>query len=467
MRKEKLDKILNLGNVLILGFGVSGKSALRLISNAKNYINIYICEQNQSSVDKNDITWLESLKISLFDEKETLAAIDSYNINTLIVSPGIHLDHPVIIKCREKNIKVLGELEFASTLLEGNLIGITGTNGKTTTVHLLHDIFKNAGKKSMMSGNMGTAVSEVASDYDDIDYHVIEISSYQLELSELLKLDCAIVTNITPDHCNRYISFEEYAKYKLIIESRLKHNGFFVCQIEDLPLYRKLCAINRYKHNWYPVGDRLNKKIPFYADMHGIWFNKNASWELVLERNKIKLRGEHMYKNAAMAATVAYLNGIELESILNTISIFIGLPHRVEWAGEKNGVNFYNDSKATNIDAVLKALDTFCEPVILILGGRDKGADLSLLKDKVSKKVKTAVLIGESSDYYEKFFCGCTKLIRSSDMQDAVLKSYKNAQQGDVILLSPACASFDMYRNFEERGDAFKKAVLHLFDNDK
>lgn len=449
----------------IIGYGVSGKAAAKLLAHMD--VTFTVCDANPASIPNDDRQWLRSTGCTFADEQAMCESIDTPGMAGVILSPGIAQTHPVVQKARSCGIPVMSEVGFALEQLQKTkhtpkIIGITGTNGKTTTVHMLDAILKNAGFKSVMGGNMGVAVSKLAIDNPDADVYVLELSSYQLELSDGWHLDGAAVTNITPDHCDRYQDMDSYARAKLKIDSLLGDNGFFICRSEDALWFSELIGYPVLPQHWYMLGCRKKQNLVYCPDKNGLWHCSHAGWEIAVGVNDVHFHGKHFFEDCAIAATAAHLLGVDADIIISTIKHFNGLPHRLERVGEKNGVAFYNDSKATNVDAVMKALDSFHEPLILILGGQDKGADLSQLREIIRKKVSTLVLIGESTPYYESFFAGAAPILKASTMEDAVCKAYHHAQSGDVVLLSPACASFDMYDNFEQRGNAFKTAVMDI-----
>ncbi|MDX9701885.1 MAG: UDP-N-acetylmuramoyl-L-alanine--D-glutamate ligase [Candidatus Auribacterota bacterium] len=445
---------------IIIGYGISGKGVARLIaSQGKQF---FVCDSNLDVFTKDDQDWMQSIGCAWGNDADGVRMLDYPSVIGVITSPGVAPGHPVKQKAHVKQIPIYSEFGYAFSFLPGKKIAVTGTNGKTTTVHLLCHILENAGISVKMGGNIGVSVSELALDIHKADVYVLEISSYQLERVEGCLFDGAVLTNITSDHCSRYEDFDRYTQAKLNIVRNLKKQGYFICRSEDVPYYLDKLNLDRIPDNWHLVGDMMKKNVFFFADNNGLWERTDKGWNLVVGVNDVRFCGRHIFENCAFAATAALIEGVSLESIVATIKSFRGLPHRLERVGEKNGVLFYNDSKATNPDAVIKALDSFKEPIILILGGQDKGADLSALRDKIRQTVTTLVLTGESTPYYAEYFRGSAKIVTAHSMDDAVIKAYHCAQSGDIVLLSPACASFDMYDNFEHRGDYFKQSVMRL-----
>ena len=446
---------------LVIGFGVSGRSTAKLL--ARKRIPFYVTDKNKDVLSQDDILWLKSVNAGFCSEQQALGLIKSGAVDCLIASSGIPAGNVLLKAGNVEHIPVWGELEFAVQFLQGKKIGVTGTNGKTTTVYMLYHILKQARYSVLAGGNVGIAAADLVTDSDvGADrVFVLELSSYQLEQSERLELDAGIITNISPDHCDRYDDFEAYARVKLKMVDRIRDGGFFICRSCDVGSYQSVAGTECFRgKQTYFIGD--NNTASFFADSEGLWFSEGRARNLVIRFDEAKFLGEYMMMNAAMAGQVAYLMGVGKDDIIRAIRSFEGLEHRLEFVDQINGVRFYNDSKATNPDAVVNALNTFSNPVILIMGGQDKGAGLEELKSIIAKKVKIIILIGESTDQYEKMFCQVARIFKSRTMNDAVRCAYKNACQGDVVLLSPACASFDMFKNFEERGTVFKNCVKNL-----
>ena len=445
---------------IVIGYGISGRGVAKLLASQDR--SFFVCDANPEAFASEDKEWLDAIGCAWGNDGDGVRILDQPGIVGVITSPGVSSSHPILQKAHEKQIPVYSEFGFAFKYLPGKKIAVTGTNGKTSTVYLLQQILQYAGISARMGGNVGVAVSELVLDAQENEVYVLEMSSYQLERVNGCVFDGAVLTNITPDHCARYETFDHYADAKLNIARKLHDNGFFICRNNDVPYYLEQLQLEEIPQNWYLVGNRLKKNVFFYADTNGLWERTDKGWNLVVGVNDVHFCGKHIFEDCAFAATAALIHGIDLDTIVAAIKQFRGLPHRLERVAEKNGVVFYNDSKATNLDAVLKALDSFKEPIILILGGQDKGADLSELRQKVQERVTTLILIGESTPHYAEYFKGAATIVTAHSMDDAVNRAYHCAQSGDIVLLSPACASFDMYDNFEHRGDYFKQAVLRL-----
>jgi UDP-N-acetylmuramoylalanine--D-glutamate ligase len=340
------------------------------------------------------------------------------------------------------------------------MIGITGTNGKTTTTLLTHYILSKAGLKAGLAGNVGHSLAMMVAK-DPQDYYVIELSSFQLDDMKNFKADIAILLNVTPDHLDRYPSFENYINSKFsIIRNQTAEDAFIYC--EDDPVI----AENLPKHNIsaqrYPFSIKKKTVPGAYLDQHEIIINlKNQTSHMSI--HNLSLQGRHNIYNSMAAAVAANILNIRKEVIRDCLSDFRNAEHRLEHFATVHGVDYVNDSKATNVNSTWYALESFHRPVILILGGVDKGNDYSILKDLVCEKVKAIVCLGKDNKKIHRAFKDCVKIIvDTASADEAVAAASGLATKGDVILLSPACASFDLFDNYEDRGRQFKRAVKSL-----
>jgi len=382
-----------------------------------------------------------------------------FNCDLMIVSPGVPMEAPVVVEAQKRGIRLISEVEFASSLCKGRIFAITGTNGKTTTTALLHHIFSLSGIKSFSAGNIGTAFSEIALECDENSLVALELSSFQLDLIEQFKPEGAAILNITPDHLNRYgYKIENYiaSKYRIFMNQSgtdlslynaddpvLKAHGYKGALIEFFS------TRNEVSNGTYLSGKRLVTRIA-----GKVVFSCDTS--------DLKLRGEHNYANAAAAITLALKAGVPTGIIRDGLFTFEAVEHRLEAVPSQDGIIYINDSKATNVDSVIYALKSFDAPIHLILGGIDKGNDYNLIKDLVLKNVKKIYAIGESAHKVIDFFGKLLPVEKVTSLEDCVLKGHEEANQGDVVLLSPACASFDMFRSYEHRGKVFKEAVREI-----
>ncbi len=383
-----------------------------------------------------------------------------YDCDFMVVSPGVPSDAKVILNAKEKGIEILSELEFASRFCEGTIVGITGTNGKTTTTTALDFVLKQAGRKSYSAGNIGLAFSEIADKMKKDEIVSLEISSFQLDFISSFKPKYSVILNITPDHLDRYENdFQKYIDSKIKIASNQKEDDYFIYWNEDE-------FINANKNNLsveeFPFTIEKNLPKGIYVENGEIVFALNGNKETVCTTSDIRLKGKHNLMNLLAVAAIAKLIGLTNEEIKNGLAEFSGVEHRLEFVRKLNGVAFINDSKATNVESVWYALQSFENPLILILGGKDKGNDYSRIKELVAEQVKKIIAIGSSANKIAEFFEGVVPVDVQLTMEDAVESGYQSAEEGDVVLLSPACASFDMFDNYEHRGEVFKKIVTGL-----
>ncbi|MEJ5261221.1 MAG: UDP-N-acetylmuramoyl-L-alanine--D-glutamate ligase [Ignavibacterium sp.] len=383
-----------------------------------------------------------------------------YECDLMVVSPGVPSDAEVIKIALSKNIKVISELEFASWFCKGTVIGITGTNGKTTTTSLCGYLFNECGVKTYTAGNIGLAFSEIADQVKENEFVSLEISSFQLDLIDKFAPKVAMILNITPDHLNRYEnSLEKYALSKQRIYKNQTENDFLILGADSEILINSLLE-HKSKTFWFSTKEKVS---------NGCWLNNDKVVFSIDDEEKfscnisdIFIRGEHNIQNAMAVIIAAKIFEFDNEKILNALRSFKGVEHRLEFVKEIEGIKFINDSKATNIDSVIVALKSFDEPIFLILGGLDKGNDYSMIEDLVIQKVKKIYAIGSSAEKIFNYFHNKVKTEIRKDLEEVVASALSEARAGDVVLLSPACASFDMFENYEHRGKVFKEIVNRI-----
>ncbi len=372
----------------------------------------------------------------------------------IVLSPGVP-KIPAILEARRHGVKVISELELAWLLSDSPFIGITGTNGKSTVTTLVGLMLKKSRKKVLVAGNIGNALTEEPRLLRGQDWIVAEISSFQLEDSETFKPTVAALLNITQDHLDRYHDIAEYGEVKANIFKNQTEQDFLVLNDDD-PLVR-------------PMAERAGSQVIPFSRLRNlddgacvkdgyIVFKK----ERICRVGDMKIQGVHNVENALAAASLSLAAGADRRAVETVLKEFPGLEHRLEFVREKNGVTYINDSKGTNVGAVVKSVEGFTRPVILIAGGLDKGSDFSPLYDLFRQKVKLLVLIGKAADKMAKALGTATETVFAKTLEDAVRLAAEKAVSGDVVLLSPACASFDMFKDFEDRGRQFKKAVKGL-----
>jgi UDP-N-acetylmuramoylalanine--D-glutamate ligase len=382
----------------------------------------------------------------------------------IIVSPGIPLNIPIIRKAQTRNIPVISEIEFGYLIKnpDSKIIAVTGSNGKSTVVSLIHYILQRGGYNTILAGNIGQALTSFPIELPGIDYIVLELSSFQLELVNKFTPDTAVLLNITPDHLDRYKSLDEYLQAKLRIFKNQTHHHRAVLNADDPMIMSHTSKIKASKHFF----TRYNSLVPVsprnwaYNTGEEIYYPDKR---LVVKTTKARIAGIHNKYNI-MAAILALGNiYVEPKVLGKAITSFTPLEHRLEYVDEINGVTFINDSKATNSESVKYALSAYGKPLHLIAGGLEKGEDFAVLLPVLQKYAKRIYLIGSSRAKMKEAFAPLKEIITSYDtLQEAVESAYNNAVQGDIVLLSPACASYDMFKNYEYRGLAFKDAVKSL-----
>jgi UDP-N-acetylmuramoylalanine--D-glutamate ligase len=383
-----------------------------------------------------------------------------YESSLMIVSPGVPNDSEVLKSARAKGINLVSEIEFAYHYCKGKIIAITGTNGKTTTTSLCGHVFNTCGNKTHVAGNIGLAFSEVVLDVKDDEFVSLEVSSFQLDLIDKFKPAAAMILNITPDHLNRYEnSFDKYAASKQNIYKNQDDKDFLILN-NDNQAVMKYLANHKSKSFLFSLDENQSNGCS-YSDGKVI-FRLNGKETFSCLRNDIIIRGDHNLANAMSVICAAKVFNLDNTGIVKGLQTFESVEHRLELVREINGVKYINDSKATNVDSVLYALKSFDEPILLILGGQDKGNDYEQIKDLVIQKVKKIYAIGSSAEKVFNFFHGDVKVEIEKSMEDAVKSASREAEDSDVVLLSPACASFDMFNNYEHRGKVFKEAVIKL-----
>jgi len=382
-----------------------------------------------------------------------------FDCDFIITSPGVPTNSPVIQKALEKGIEIYSELEFASYFCKGKIIAITGSNGKTTTTSLVHHLLNFAGKKVNLAGNLGFAFSNICFDFKADECVALEVSSFQLDWNKKFKPFVSAITNITPDHLDRYPSFEAYRNAKLSIYKYQDENDYVILNYDD-----KFSPNEIDNHNvnmiYFSLERSMNNSI--YLDGDNIIFKKDGKIEFSCDKNILQIKGLHNVANAMVAIVAAKLTGCSNDDIIKGLSSFDGVEHRLEFVREINGVEYINDSKSTNIDSLYYALKSFDKPIFLILGGIDKGNDYNIVKDLILEKVKKIYAIGQSADKIFSFFRQDIKVEIKKDLKECIDSAISEAREGDIVLLSPACASMDMFKNYEERGKVFKEIVNSL-----
>ncbi len=387
-------------------------------------------------------------------------------VDMVILSPGISLDHGFVNKFIQRGIEVIGEVELAFRLAQGSFVGITGTNGKTTTTALTGQIFKDAGIDARIVGNIGKPIITEVENSDSATVFVTELSSFQLETIKEFNCSAGVIINITPDHLDRHKTLENYARIKTNIFKNQTPDDFAIINLDDKlssDLTKDLASKKIYVSVYQTPDAKTAERAIFIKDGKIIYRNKLTSTEII-KLEEIFIKGRHNYENVLCATGLALSFGIEISSIAKTLKEFKGVEHRLEFVKEIKGVSYINDSKGTNPDASIKALEAIEGDIILIAGGYDKKSDFKEFVKAFENRVKLAIILGETKEILKSEFeaSGFTNYKTAQDMEDAVKKANAFAEKGDTVLLSPACASWDMYTSFEQRGDHFKALVNKL-----
>lgn len=453
--------------VLIVGFGTSGVSAAKYFE--KQGANVVVTDQKQKTELMDSFKECSDLKIEYDFGKHTPKYF--LEADLIVVSPGVPLeDMKLLQEAREKNIPITNEVEIASTQLKEPLVAVTGTNGKTTTVTLISEMFNAAQKPVYTGGNIGKPLIDRVMLKDPFDAVVAELSSFQLDLIDKLVPAVAVFTNIGEDHLDRYRNMESYVRSKRRLLEVCDRNSYVVLNYDD-PYLFKFSTQTSAKVIWFTKKNPMSQGGEFAEGFTGSYLSENGL-EIITKITgkeeryslaKLKLFGDHNKENLMAAICAARLLGVSPEAIQNVIDTFAGVPHRLEFVRKKDGVYFFNDSKATNVMSVVRSLSAFKRsPIVLIAGGKDKDADFSKLSDLIAEKCKMMILVGQAKEKINRELGDYTDTFLVGTFEEAVLMAYQKSRGGDIILLSPGCASYDFFRNFEERGDYFKKLVFQL-----
>jgi len=383
-----------------------------------------------------------------------------YDCELMVVSPGVPNDAPVLNAARTNHISLISEVELSYQYCKGNIIAITGTNGKTTTTSLCGHVFNQCGYNTFVAGNIGLAFSEIALDVEKNEFVALEVSSFQLDLIDKFKPKVAMILNITPDHLNRYDeSIDKYATSKQNIYKN-QDSGDYLILNKDNGAVLKYLKDHKSRSFYFSLNDELDNGC--FKEKEKILFKKNGKELFSCDVSDIRIKGDHNLANAMAVICAAKIYKLDNHKIIKALQTFEGVEHRLELVREIDGVKFFNDSKATNVDSVWYALKSFEEPILLILGGQDKGNDYEQIKALVIERVKKIYAIGSSAEKIFSFFHALVKVEIKKSLEDVIITVINEARKGDVVLLSPACASFDMFDNYEHRGEVFKKAVNSL-----
>jgi len=442
-------------SVAIVGMARSGVAAAEFLR--KRGARVTVSDNRPAAALESEIQFLNERSIQHETgghSSKLFAAAD-----LIVVSPGVPLSIPVLRQAAQTGKRLVSEIELASWYLRGKVIGITGTNGKTTTTSLTGEIIRAAGLRVQVGGNIGTPLISLVESSKEDTWSVVELSSFQLEAAPTFRPDIGVILNITPDHLDRYASFEAYAQAKLNLFQNQVSSDCAVLNYDE-PILQSAAGKIRSQVFWFSGTHEVKRGT--YVAGGQIVFESGGKSDWVMACSDVLLKGRHNVENVAAAVTATRLAGVALGSIASSVRHFKAVEHRLEPVAEINGVQFVNDSKATNVDATAKALEAFESGVILILGGRDKGGNFATLSSLLLKRAQRVVLLGEAREKIRAQLEGTVPLTEARDMDDAVNQAFQQAVPGSTVLLAPACASFDMFQNYEHRGREFKSAVLRL-----
>ena len=440
--------------IVILGAGESGAGAAVLAK--KQGFNTFVSDM--SAIKENYKTMLNERGIAWEEGKQTEELI--LNADEIIKSPGIPNEAPIIMKLKERGIPIISEIEFAGRYTNAKMICITGSNGKTTTTSLIYHIFKKAGLNVGLAGNIGQSLAYQVAECN-YDYYVIELSSFQLDNMYKFHANIAVLMNITPDHLDRYEhKMQNYVDAKFRIIQNQTENDAFIYWNDDPIIQKELTKYGIHGQN-YPFAENKKEDEVAYIENNQVHFTEPISFNM--EQEELALTGKHNLFNSMAAGISANIAGIRKECIREALSDFEGVEHRLEKVCRVRGVEYINDSKATNVNSCWYALQSMKTKTVLILGGKDKGNNYSEIAELVKEKCSGLIYLGLHNEKLHKFFDGFGLPVADvQSMQDAVDAAYKMAKKGETVLLSPCCASFDLFKSYEDRGEQFKKCVRNL-----
>jgi UDP-N-acetylmuramoylalanine--D-glutamate ligase len=459
MEQNAAEKPMELKNkrVLVVGLGRSGVSSAIFLQ--EHGAKVIVSDSKAEAQLQSEVSTLLDRGISIETGRHGERTFRDQDL--IVVSPGVPSDQPQLQHARTLGIPVIGEVELAFRFLKGKVLAITGSNGKTTTTTLVGEILAKSGKKTLVGGNIGTPVISLAGQSTPDTMVVLEVSSFQLESIEQFCPWIAAILNITPDHLDRHHTFQAYVDAKARIFEKQQTTDFAVLNADD-PTCVALQNKDKVKGTllWFSRKHRVESGA-FVKDGQ-IVFRQNGQEQPVLGRSDIQLKGEHNLENVLAGVAMTMIAGCTPHQVRQAVKEFRAVEHRLELVSTINGVTFYNDSKATNVDATVKALESFPANIHIILGGKDKGSDYTVLNPLLRERVKRVYLIGAATDKIASHVQNSTEIVRSGTLERAVRQAFEAATAGDVVLLAPACASFDQFENYEHRGRIFKELVQSL-----
>jgi len=438
--------------VLVVGLGMSGvASALFLKAHGAR---VTVSDTKSGNELRNEIPALLDHGITVETGGHGERTFRGQDL--IVVSPGVPVDLPMLLQARSMGEAVIGEIELAALFLPGPIVAITGSNGKTTTTTLTGEILTAGGRPTLVGGNIGTPAISLVDRATADTTAVLEVSSFQLETIQTFRPRIAVVLNVTPDHLDRHRTFAVYTDAKARIFENQRPDDFAVLNADD-PTCVALAERAKAKVFWFSRKQEV--KQGSYVREGQILFRDAKRQQEVMLLHEIPLKGAHNVENVLAAVCVGTLSGVELGKIRKAVAAFKAVEHRLEYVATVRGVEYYNDSKATNVDATIKALESFPANIHLILGGKDKGSDYSLLNDLLRQRAKRVYTIGAAAAKIEGQIKGAAEIVHAETLENAIKRASETAQAGDIVLLAPACASFDQFRSYEHRGKVFKDVV--------
>ena len=446
---------LNNKRVLVVGLGKSGVAAALFLKSRGAQVTVSDSKPQEQLSEEIPILLDHGIAVETGGHGERTF----HGQDLIVVSPGVPVDSPALVQARALGEPVIGEIELAAQFLPKNMVAITGSNGKTTTTTLIGEIISAGGYPTRVGGNIGTpAISLVATARRD-SVIVLEVSSFQLETIQTFRPKVAVVLNVTPDHLDRHRTFETYVDAKARIFENQHADDFAVLNADD-PVCVELSDRTRAQVFWFS----RKKEVQQGASLRDgrILFRDSSGQQEIMVASEIPLKGAHNLENTLAAICAGALMKCAPERIREAVRNFKAVEHRLEYVATIRGVEYYNDSKATNVDATIKALESFPANIHLILGGKDKGSDYTVLNDLLRQRVKRVYTIGAAAEKIESQVKDAAEIVHAESLDSAVQRASASAQPGDIVLLAPACASFDQFRNYEHRGKVFKELVQRL-----
>lgn len=439
--------------ILVIGASRSGKAAA-LLACKQNY-DVFVTENQGIEKFLDTIYEFEQNDVSFEFERHSFSQLNKYDL--AVSSPGIPRDADIIKELKKNNIKIISEVEFAYQFCKNPIIAVTGTNGKTTTTSLITHILNESGKKAISAGNIGKAFSEAVLEIDDDTVVSLEVSSYQLDRIDKFHPNVAVITNISPDHLNYHGTMEDYVETKWKINRNQNEKDLLILN---------------YDNEWLQKSRSINGKVQYFSlnELRGgafvrkgqIILDTQHKEEEIMPISQIGIKGQHNLYNSLAAILATRSFEITNENYRSALSSFAGVEHRLEYIRTINGVEYYNDSKATNVNSTWFALNSFSSPIIWIAGGRGDNNNYEMLDSSVRKNVKSIICIGEEAESIYKHFSSIVPCQKFQTLEEAVFAAYNIAKEDEIVLFSPACKSFDMFANFEHRGEIFKQIVKKL-----